>query len=1052
MRGRSDIALSMRRRVAIALGCGVSVLASQSLAQSNPVLPSGERVTAGDAIVARDGPGTVTVRQTAPAAIIAWNDFSIGAGGVVRFDNGGGATLNRVDGPAMSRLDGTLTATGSVYLINPRGVVIGKTGIVDVGGSFVASTLDIDNASFLAGGDRVFAGASRAAVVNLGRIGALGGDVALIATEVRNDGRIGALAGRGALTAGSTVLIRDLDDGNGRFAVLVGGRGDTVTNAGAIDVATAELRAAGGSIYALAGNRSGIVRADEIRIKGNQIKLSAGEGGTVTVGNGLLDATGEEETGFIDVTGTTVDVAAGAVLDASTPFVGGQITVTAGDRLRFAGTALSRGLSQGGEVVLTAPTIDFTGAADTSGGFPGGLSLFQPSFTVDGRLASAINRTLATTNVSLFANAEIFGGTFEDGDIMVAAPFSLAGSGRLSLIAQDALRFDANVTVGGTAAIDLSAASGDGGFNISFAPNRSLSFAAPTAAGGPRLLVGGDDYVLIYTLADLRAIGDNPSASYALARTISASSAVLSGPVAGGQGRDAFSGQFDGLGHSIAGLRIDAPGRNQVGLFGAVTGAIRNLNLVGGSVIGGSSVGALAGGLTDGSIARVGSSVSVTARNATPSGAVGGLVGSIRFGTVADSRATGNVVAPGSSQVGGLVGTTYGTTIIRSFATGSVIGGEATGGLVGAISRASVEESYATGRVTGTRDVGGLIGVASFGGGGFNSRASGNVAGEENVGGLVGRLLSASTTGSSASGAVSASLANGGGLVGFGDDAGVFDSKASGRVTGGGSLGGLVGSMNSTAIRDSAATGNVTASGSGAGGLVGRASSSTIERAVSSGAVQGGDAVGGLVGAAPGLTVTASSARGAVRGTTSVGGLIGAAGSRYGSYTDSFATGAVSGETNVGGLIGSADNVAIAGTYATGAVTGSARGSGIGGLVGSLFASSLADSYASGRVSGANAVGGLVGTSFATTLANVQARGAVNGTLGAGENVGGLIGRSEIDDITGARAQNGVRGRVNVGGLIGRRTGGTLSDASATGPVSGTRNVGPVIGLDDPAP
>ncbi len=84
----------------------------------------------------------LTIDQTSGKAIVNWSGFSIGQGGTVTFNNGSGATLNRVTGSAtQSAIAGNLNATGSVYLINPNGVIVGKTGVVKVGGNFVASTL-----------------------------------------------------------------------------------------------------------------------------------------------------------------------------------------------------------------------------------------------------------------------------------------------------------------------------------------------------------------------------------------------------------------------------------------------------------------------------------------------------------------------------------------------------------------------------------------------------------------------------------------------------------------------------------------------------------------------------------------------------------------------------------------------------------------------------------------------------------------------------------------------------------------------------------------------
>ena len=67
-------------------------------------------------------------------------------------------------GASVSTIDGLLSGTGSVYLINPNGVIIGKTGVVNVGGTFVASTLDVTNGAFMAGGDLTFSGSSAASV------------------------------------------------------------------------------------------------------------------------------------------------------------------------------------------------------------------------------------------------------------------------------------------------------------------------------------------------------------------------------------------------------------------------------------------------------------------------------------------------------------------------------------------------------------------------------------------------------------------------------------------------------------------------------------------------------------------------------------------------------------------------------------------------------------------------------------------------------------------------------------------------------------------------
>jgi filamentous hemagglutinin family protein len=220
-------------------------------------LPTGGTVAAGSATIGTPSGGALSISQTSSRAIIDWSGFSIGSGGTVRFDNGSGATLNRVTGGSVSSIDGLLSASGSVYLINPNGVIVGKDGVVNVGGTFVASSLDTSNSGFLAGGDLTFTGPSTASVLNLGRVGSLGGDVALIGAAVQNSGSISAPNGDVGLIAGQSVLMRDGSLNDGRFTVLVGGSNTVSANAGAITAAEAELRAEGGNVYALAGNTTG---------------------------------------------------------------------------------------------------------------------------------------------------------------------------------------------------------------------------------------------------------------------------------------------------------------------------------------------------------------------------------------------------------------------------------------------------------------------------------------------------------------------------------------------------------------------------------------------------------------------------------------------------------------------------------------------------------------------------------------------------------------------------------------------------------------------------
>ena len=143
----------------------------------------------------------------------------------------------------------------------------------------------------------------------------------------------------------------------------------------------------------------------------------------------------------------------------------------------------------------------------------------------------------------------------------------------------------------------------------------------------------------------------------------------------------AFTGTYDGGGLTIAGLVIDLPTTDDVGLFGNTNGAtIRRVNVTG---------------------------ADVTGRDDT-----GMLVGSGSDTTIVDSSATGSVT--GTDFVGGLLGYGPGALVLRSWSAGSVSGVDDVGGLIGYLPFGGLRSSFSTADVTssggGSSHVGGLIG------------------------------------------------------------------------------------------------------------------------------------------------------------------------------------------------------------------------------------------------------------------------------------------------------------------------------------------------------
>jgi uncharacterized protein (TIGR02145 family) len=173
-----------------------------------------------------------------------------------------------------------------------------------------------------------------------------------------------------------------------------------------------------------------------------------------------------------------------------------------------------------------------------------------------------------------------------------------------------------------------------------------------------------------------------------------------------------FNGTFDGKGHKVRGLYINAAPEISAGLFGNISeGAVNNLGVV---------------------------DVDITGTRY-----VGGVVGRIAASAqMADCYSTGTI--NGNNHVGGVAGENSGH-LSDSYSTARVSGNQYVGGVAGN-NYGVVAGCYFTGTVIGTTDVGGITGIASAswdGTGGHisNCYSTGTVSGRGGrVGGVVGRI------------------------------------------------------------------------------------------------------------------------------------------------------------------------------------------------------------------------------------------------------------------------------------------------------------------------
>ncbi|HEY3431027.1 MAG TPA: filamentous hemagglutinin N-terminal domain-containing protein [Rhodocyclaceae bacterium] len=302
------------RLLAVAISsCFLGVV--PSIGYANPETPT---VVNGSATFSQVG--KVLTVTNSNGAIINWNSFSIGAGETTYFlqSSASSSVLNRVLSSDPSVILGNLSSNGKVWLINSAGIMVGAGAKIDVAG-FVASTLNISNANFLAGKLQFDATPGAGAVNNQGSITTpSGGSVYLIAPNVTNEGIITTPGGEIILAAGQTVSL--IDTATPGVKVEVTGSEGNVSNLGTILADAGRIGMAGVLI-----NNRGTLNASSVVNEGGRVFLRASQDAYVD-GNGRIVTTGTKG-GTVEVLGNRVAVLDNASIDASGINGGGTVLV-----------------------------------------------------------------------------------------------------------------------------------------------------------------------------------------------------------------------------------------------------------------------------------------------------------------------------------------------------------------------------------------------------------------------------------------------------------------------------------------------------------------------------------------------------------------------------------------------------------------------------------------------------------------------------------------------------------------------------------------------------
>ena len=159
--------LSQRVRYALLAGMAGAFL----IPQVGCAAPTGEHDMTLGVTVGRVG-STTNIGGSAANNLIKWQDYSVANGETVAYDSKN--YLNLVTGGNTSTINGTITGGGDIYLVNPNGVIFGKTASVNVGSLHVSTQnlSAVNDAAFTASGTSPIntTAAGLSDVVNMGAI------------------------------------------------------------------------------------------------------------------------------------------------------------------------------------------------------------------------------------------------------------------------------------------------------------------------------------------------------------------------------------------------------------------------------------------------------------------------------------------------------------------------------------------------------------------------------------------------------------------------------------------------------------------------------------------------------------------------------------------------------------------------------------------------------------------------------------------------------------------------------------------------------------------
>jgi len=344
-----------------------------------PVITSGNLiVSAGSATATTVGvnstglPESLTIAATTPNTVLTWGAFSDGStngqllstNDTISFNlpNSSSAILNNITGGGASVLSGRINSNGNVYFLNPSGVIISSTAVVNVNGFYLSTITDPSAPSyFYANGTLgVFNSVAQTASAASGIIYVQSGSSITAATGSGQVQLASNYSGAGVTITGNTNAVQSIP---------------TTATSGAVTITINTSNA-----YTASSTVAGI-SVESLTSSGNLVINSLGAASTVNA-SGLTVSQGYPVTGGALQGGNVTIYSNGGNVSSTGIISGGNLIVQTANTTSGSGTINLTNATVGGNTTfvtnnasVTSNSINVTGSTTVTAGNGGSVTL-----------------------------------------------------------------------------------------------------------------------------------------------------------------------------------------------------------------------------------------------------------------------------------------------------------------------------------------------------------------------------------------------------------------------------------------------------------------------------------------------------------------------------------------------------------------------------------------------------------------------------------------------------------------------------------------------------